>query len=120
MPEGKEGILPFKTFDVLQRVLHEYFLKTFPTAATQMTVKSSDDSIDDNNEWEREGNFFTGESPFQQIDDLYISIFYLLKNSGKIKSEIKEAANALQIQHYTSSKCIPAIIRHMASGNCGI
>ena len=44
------------------------------------------------------------QSPFQQIDDLYISIFYLLRNSGKIKSEIKEAANALQIQHYTLPK----------------
>ena len=72
------------------------------------------------------------QSPFQQIDDLYISIFYLLRNSGKIKSEIKEAANALQNPTlyfaeidrnkvcWTSSKCIPAIIRHMASGNCGI
>ena len=43
-------------------------------------------------------------SPFQEIDDRYISLYNLLKNSGKIKSEVKIAAEALNIQNYTLPK----------------
>ena len=43
-------------------------------------------------------------SVFVEIDNLYNSLFKLLKNSGKIKSEMKIAAEALNIQHYTLPK----------------
>ena len=38
------------------------------------------------------------------MDDFYYSTTFLLKNSGKIKSEIKSAAHALNIQHYQLPK----------------
>ncbi|XP_057295467.1 zinc finger protein 862-like [Hydractinia symbiolongicarpus] len=41
---------------------------------------------------------------FQQVDEFYISNFNLLKNSRKIKTEIKAACHALNIQHHTLSK----------------
>ena len=41
---------------------------------------------------------------FTEIDDFYITNYYLLRNSGKIKSEIRAAANVLNIQFYTMSK----------------
>ena len=43
-------------------------------------------------------------STFQKIDEYYATLFNLIKNSGKIKSEIKIAAEALNIQHYTLPK----------------
>ena len=41
---------------------------------------------------------------FNECDTFYIWNFALLKNSGKIKGEIKAAAQALNIKHYTLSK----------------
>ena len=41
---------------------------------------------------------------FVDVDHFYIGNFNLLKNSGKIKSEIRAATEALNIQHYTLSK----------------
>ena len=40
-------------------------------------------------------------SVFDEIDSLYTTLFGLLQNSGKIKSEIRIAAEALNIQNYT-------------------
>ena len=40
------------------------------------------------------------ETEFSKVDDFYYSTKVLLKNSGKIKSEIKFAAHVLNIQHY--------------------
>ena len=39
------------------------------------------------------------DTEFSKVDDFYYSTTFLLKNSGKIKSEIKSAAHALNIQH---------------------
>ena len=39
-------------------------------------------------------------SDFGAVDEFYTGIFNLLKNSGKIKGEIKEAAKVLNIKHY--------------------
>ena len=44
------------------------------------------------------------EREFSKVDDFYYSTTFLLKNSGKIKSEIKSAAHALNIQHYQLPK----------------
>lgn len=44
------------------------------------------------------------ETRFKEIDEFYQSNFNLLKNSGKIKSEIKMASEAQAIQHYTLPK----------------
>ena len=44
------------------------------------------------------------ETEFSKVDDFYYSATFLPKNSGKIKSEIKSAAYALNIQHYQLSK----------------
>ena len=41
---------------------------------------------------------------FNECDTFYIWNFALLKNSGKIKGEIKAAAQALNIKHYTLPK----------------
>ena len=38
---------------------------------------------------------------FNVIDELYNTIYYLFKNSGKIKGEVKAAAEALNINHYS-------------------
>ena len=43
-------------------------------------------------------------SSFNEIDNLYISLYNLAKNLGKIKTELKLAAEALNIQHYTLPK----------------
>lgn len=43
-------------------------------------------------------------SAFKDIDSFYLTNFYLLRDSGKIKSEVKIAAEALGIQHYTLPK----------------
>ena len=40
------------------------------------------------------------ETEFSKVDDFHYPTTFLLKNSGKIKSEIKSAAHALNIQHY--------------------
>ena len=40
------------------------------------------------------------ETEFPKVDDFHYPTTFLLKNSGKIKSEIKSAAHALNIQHY--------------------
>jgi hypothetical protein len=45
-----------------------------------------------------------GETKFKDIDDFYQSNFYLLRDSGKIKSELKISSEALGIQHYTLPK----------------
>ena len=43
-------------------------------------------------------------SVFGEIDSLYTTLFRLLHTSGKIKSEIKTAAEALNIEHYVLPK----------------
>ena len=40
------------------------------------------------------------ETEFSKVDDFHYPTTFLLKNSGKIKPEIKSAAHALNIQHY--------------------
>ena len=40
------------------------------------------------------------ETEFSKVNDFYYPTTFLLKNSGKIKSEINSAAHALNIQHY--------------------
>ena len=42
----------------------------------------------------------TVKEAFQEDGNLYNLIYFSLKNSGETKSEIKEASNALNIQHY--------------------
>ena len=44
------------------------------------------------------------ESKFKDIDDFYSSNFYLLRDSGKIKSSLKITCEALGIQHYSLPK----------------
>ena len=44
------------------------------------------------------------ESKFKDIDDFYSSNLYLLRDSRKIKSELKIACEALDIQHYLLPK----------------
>ena len=44
------------------------------------------------------------ETAFADVDNFYNSLFFFLENSGKTKSEIKEAAKALNIQNYTLPK----------------
>ena len=44
------------------------------------------------------------ESRFAEVYRFYIQNFYLLKNSGLIKSEVKGAASALGIQNYSLTK----------------
>jgi hypothetical protein len=41
---------------------------------------------------------------FEECDKFYTSIFYLFKNSGKLKTETKEACKALDITHYPLPK----------------
>ena len=43
-------------------------------------------------------------SDFGAVDEFYTGIFNLLKNSGKLKGEIKEAAKVLNIKHYVLIK----------------
>ena len=44
------------------------------------------------------------ETEFSKVNDFYYPTTFLLKNSGKIKSEINSAAHALNIQHYQLPK----------------
>lgn len=44
------------------------------------------------------------DSVFKTVDSFYIGVFYLLKNSGAIKSDIKGAAESLGISFYTLPK----------------
>ena len=44
------------------------------------------------------------ESVFNEVDTMYNTLFNLIKNSGKIKEEVKAAAAALNIQNYTLPK----------------
>ena len=44
------------------------------------------------------------ESPFKDIDRFCLNNYYLLRDSGKIKSEVKKAAYVLGIQSYTLPK----------------
>ena len=44
------------------------------------------------------------DTDYTDIGDFYITNYYILWNSGKIKSEIRSAATVLNIQHYTLSK----------------
>ena len=44
------------------------------------------------------------ETAFAHVDVFYNSLFFFLKNSGKTKGEIKEAAKALNIQNYILPK----------------
>ena len=46
----------------------------------------------------------TAEAEFPRVGDFYYSTTFLLKNSGKIKSETKSAAHVLNIQHYQLPK----------------
>lgn len=41
---------------------------------------------------------------FEEVDNFYNLLYFLFKNSGKTKSEIKEASNSLNIQHFTFPK----------------
>ena len=41
---------------------------------------------------------------FTNVDNFYQGIFYLLKNSGAIKSDVQEAAKSLNISAYTLPK----------------
>ena len=43
-------------------------------------------------------------SVFTEVDTCYTSLYSLLKNSGKIKGEVKEAAVALNIESYSLPK----------------
>ena len=43
------------------------------------------------------------KTEFSKVDDFYYSMF-LLKNSGKIKSQIKSTVHVLNIQHYQLPK----------------
>ena len=47
-------------------------------------------------------------SKFKTVDDTYIIIFGLLKNSGKIKGIMQEACKSENVQHFTLSKKIGA------------
>ena len=40
------------------------------------------------------------ESIFKEVEDLYVSIFYLHKNSGKVLNKVKEACKTLGVQYY--------------------
>ena len=44
------------------------------------------------------------KTTFNKCDTFYIGNFALLKNSGKIKGEIKAAAQTLCVKHYTLPK----------------
>ena len=44
------------------------------------------------------------ESPFSTVDKLYITLFNLFKNSGAIKSDVRQAAEVLEINVYTLPK----------------
>ena len=44
------------------------------------------------------------ESPFSTVDKLYITLFNLFKNSGAIKSDVRQAAEVLEISVYTLPK----------------
>ena len=48
------------------------------------------------------------ESPFSVIDKLYITLFNLFKNSGAIKSNVRQAAEILEISVYTLPKLMGA------------
>ena len=45
-----------------------------------------------------------GFKPFKKVDDFYKDVWSLLKNSGKLKAEIKKSCEALNITHYEFSK----------------
>ena len=44
------------------------------------------------------------ESPFKEIDRFCLNNYYLLRDSGKIKSEVKKSAEVLGIQNYNLPK----------------
>ena len=44
------------------------------------------------------------DSVFKEIDSFYLTNFYLMRGSGKIKSEVEKACGVLKIQHYTLPK----------------
>ena len=44
------------------------------------------------------------ELPFSAVDKLYITLFNLFKNSGAIKSNVRQAAEVLEIRVYTLPK----------------
>lgn len=41
---------------------------------------------------------------FEECDQFYVTMFFLLRNSGKLKTEVKNAAIALGITHYPMPK----------------
>ena len=41
---------------------------------------------------------------FQDCDRFYLTLYFLMKNSGKLKSELKKASEALNITHYPLPK----------------
>ena len=51
------------------------------------------------------------ESPFSAVDKLYITLFNLFKNSGAIKSDIRQAAEVLEISVYTLPKLMGIVKR---------
>ena len=44
------------------------------------------------------------KSPFKDIDRFCLNNYYLLRDFGKIKAEVKKAADVLGVQHYTLPK----------------
>jgi len=42
--------------------------------------------------------------PFQDCDKMYLTMYFLFKNSGKLKSECRKAADALNITYYPLPK----------------
>ena len=53
-------------------------------------------------EWAIKDSF--DESPFLTVDRLYITLFDLFKNSGAIKSDVRQAAAVSEINVYTLPK----------------
>lgn len=49
-------------------------------------------------------NAFSDSVKFNEVDKLYMAIFNLLKNSGAIKSDVKKAAEVLNISFYALPK----------------
>ena len=44
------------------------------------------------------------KSPFSAVDKLHITLFNLFKNSGTIKSDVRQAAEVLEVSVYTLRK----------------
>ena len=55
------------------------------------------------------------ELPFSAVDKLYITLFNLFKNSGAIKSDVRQAAEVLEISVYTLPK-LTGIVKRGKNG----